>query len=129
MTAQTQGNETKQTGIIAFFANNSVAANLMMMFIIVMGVLSYFTIQRQMFPNIEINYIEISAYYRGASPQEVEESIMIKIEESLKDVTEIKKIWARSFRNSGRVTLEIHPDKELADVLDKVKLRVDSIGR
>lgn len=124
----TPGNEPKQAGIIAFFANNSVAANLMMMFIIVMGVVSYFTIQRQMFPNIEINYIEISAYYRGASPQEVEESIMIKIEEALKDVTEIKKIWARSFRNHGQVTLEIHPDKELSDVLDKVKLRVDSIA-
>lgn len=128
MTAQTQTNEPKQTGIIAFFANNSVAANLMMIFIIVMGIVSYFTIPRQMFPNIEINYIEISSYYRGASPQEVEESIMIKIEEALKDVTEIKKIWARSFRNHGQVTLEIHPDKELSDVLDKVKLRIDSIA-
>ena len=124
----TPGNEPKQTGIIAFFANNSVAANLMMMFIIVMGVVSYFTIQRQMFPNVEINYIEISAQYRGASPQEIEESIMIKIEESLKDITEIKKIWTRSFRNSGQVTLEINPDKELSDVLDKVKLRIDSIA-
>ena len=120
--------EPKQTGIIAFFANNSVAANLMMIFIILMGVVSYLTIQRQMFPNIEINYIEISASYRGASPQEIEESIMIKIEESLKDVTEIKKIWTRSFRSSGRATLEIHPDKDLSDVLDKVKLRVDSIA-
>lgn len=117
----------KQSGIIAYFANNSVAANLMMIFIIVMGIVSYFTIQRQMFPNIEVNYIEISASYRGASPQEIEESIMIKIEESLKDVTEIKKIWARSFRNFGRVTLEIHPDKDLSEVLDKVKMRVDSI--
>lgn len=124
----TPGNEPKQTGLIAFFANNSVAANLMMLFIIVMGIVSYFTIQRQMFPNLEINYIEISAYYRGASPQEVEESIMIKIEEAVKDITEIKKIWARSFRNHGQVTLEIHPDKDLSDVLDKVKLRVDSIA-
>ncbi len=126
--SHTPEHEPKQSGIIAFFANNSVAANLMMIFIIVMGIVSYFTIQRQMFPNIEINYIEISASYRGASPQEIEESIMIKIEESLKDITEIKKIWTRSFRNSGRVTLEIHPDKELSDVLDKVKLRVDSIA-
>lgn len=121
-------NQTKQSGIIAFFANNSVAANLMMIFIIVMGIVSYLTIQRQMFPNVEINYIEISASYRGASPQEIEQSIMIKIEESLKDVTEIKKIWARSFRNFGSVRLEIYPDKDLSDVLDKVKLRVDGIA-
>lgn len=120
--------EDAKRGIIAFFANNSVAANLMMVFIIIMGVVSYFTIQRQMFPNIEINYIHVNAQYRGASPQEIEESILIKIEESLKDVTEIKRIVSRAFRNSGRVTLEIHKDENLTDVLDKVKLRVDGIA-
>jgi multidrug efflux pump subunit AcrB len=119
--------QQKQTGIIAYFANNPVAANLMMGFIIIMGILSYLTIQRQMFPNIEINYININASYPGASPQEIEESILIKIEESIKDVTEIKKGVSRSFRNSGRISLEIDPDKNLSDVLDKIKLRVDGI--
>lgn len=119
---------TKTSGIISYFAHNPVAANLMMIFILFMGLMGYFTIQRQMFPNIEINYIEISAAYRGASPQEIEESILIKVEESLKDVTEIKKMWSRAFRNSGRITLEIHPDKDLAETLDKVKMRVDSIA-
>lgn len=124
MTTETE----KQTGIIAWFANNSVAANLMMFFIIVMGLISYFTIQRQMFPNIEINYIHVNANYPGASPQEIEEGIMVKIEESLKDVTEIKKTVSRAFRGSGRVTLEIFPEADLTDVLDKVKLRVDGIA-
>lgn len=118
----------KTTGLIAFFAHNSVAANLMMVFIIIMGLVSYFNIQRQMFPNIEINYINIYANYPGASPQEIEESVMIKIEESLKDISEIKKLWTRSFRNSGRVTLEIETSADLTDVLDKVKLKVDSIA-
>ncbi|MCM2680362.1 efflux RND transporter permease subunit [Echinimonas agarilytica] len=120
--------DVKEQGIIAYFANNPVAANLMMLFIIIMGVISYFTIQRQMFPNIEINYINIEAVYSGASPQEIEESILIKIEESLKDVTEIKRGISRAFRNSGRVSLEIYPEEDLSDVLDKVKLRVDGIA-
>lgn len=120
--------QPKQTGLIAYFANNSVAANLMMIFIIIMGVIGYLTIQRQMFPNVEINYINVYANYPGASPQEIEESILIKIEESLKDITEIKKGVSRSFRGSGRVTLEIYPDKDLPEVLDKIKLRVDGIG-
>ena len=60
---------------------------ILMIFIIIMGIASYFTIQRQMFPNIEINYINVSANYPGTSPQEIEESILIKIEEALKDVT------------------------------------------
>ncbi|MBO1256175.1 efflux RND transporter permease subunit [Alteromonas sp. 5E99-2] len=120
--------EQKPTGLIAAFANNSVASNLLMIFIIIMGIASYFTIQRQMFPNVEVNYIDIDASYPGASPQEIEESIMIKIEEALKDVSEIKKVWARSFRNSGRVTIEVETGANLTDVLDKVKLKVDSIG-
>lgn len=118
----------KETGIIAWFANNSVAANLMMGFIILMGIASYLTIQRQMFPNIEINYINVSAVYPGASPQEIEEGINIKIEEALKDVTEIKKIISRANRGFGSVSLEIFPDAQLTDVLDKVKLRVDGIA-
>ena len=66
----TAPNAEKQTGIIAYFANNSVAANLMMIFIVVMGIISFLNIQRQMFPNVEINYINIEANYPGASPQE-----------------------------------------------------------
>jgi multidrug efflux pump subunit AcrB len=128
MTTPHSSSEAKQTGLIAYFANNSVAANLMMVFIIIMGIVSYFTIQRQMFPNIEINYINIYANYPGASPQEIEESILIKVEEAVKDVSEIKKSWARAFRNSGRVTLEIETSADLTDVLDKIKLKVDSIA-
>ena len=117
-----------QSGIIYWFARNSVAANLLMFFIIVMGVASYFTIQRQMFPNIEINYITVEANYPGASPQEIEESIFIKVEEAVKDITEIKRTVSRAFRGGGAVTLEIDTKAELTDVLDKVKLRVDSIA-
>ncbi|MFT4811053.1 MAG: multidrug efflux pump subunit AcrB, partial [Paraglaciecola sp.] len=128
LTTESHTPEPKQTGLIAFFANNSVAANLMMMFIIVMGLWNYKTIQRQMFPNIEINYINVSAVYRGASPQEIEQSIIIKMEEALKDITEIKESTSRARRGSGSITLEIDPDKNLSEVLDKVKARIDSIA-
>ncbi|APE05719.1 acriflavin resistance protein [Alteromonas sp. RW2A1] len=120
-------NDTKH-GIIAWFARNSVAANLLMVFIIVMGIASFATIQRQMFPNIEINYITVTANYPGASPQEIEESIFIKIEEAIKDITEIKRTVSRAFRGNGTVSLEIDTNAELTDVLDKVKLRIDGIA-
>lgn len=118
----------RQTGLIAYFANNSVAANLMMGFILIMGIISYFTIQRQMFPSIELNLISVNATYPGASPQEIEESILIKVEEALKDVTEIDKAVYRSFRNGGSVQLEIDTSADLADVADKVRSRVDGIA-
>ncbi|TFH90884.1 efflux RND transporter permease subunit [Vibrio ouci] len=118
--------ESKQKGLIAYFANNSVAANLMMVFILIIGTVSFFFIQRQMFPNIEVNYINVSAQYPGASPQEIEESILIKLEESLKDVTGIKKSVSTAYRGSGNIELEINVNEDIDAVLDKVKQKVDS---
>lgn len=118
--------ESKQKGLIAYFANNSVAANLMMAFILIVGTVSFLFIQRQMFPNIEVNYINVSAQYPGASPQEIEESILIKLEESLKDVTGIKKAVSTAYRGSGNIELEIGVDEDIDSVLDKVKQKVDS---
>ena len=118
--------ESKQKGLIAYFANNAVAANLLMAFVLIVGTVSFFFIQRQMFPNIEVNYINVSAQYPGASPQEIEESILIKIEESLKDVTGIKKSVSTAYRGSGNIELEIDVDEDVSDVLDKVKQKVDS---
>lgn len=115
-------------GIIGYFARNAVAANLMMFMIILMGIFSYLTIQKQMFPNIDINYINASINYPGASPQEIEESITIKIEEALKDLPEIKSSVGRSWRGGGRITMEIKLDENLPDVLDKVKSRIDGIS-
>lgn len=120
--------EKQETGIIAYFARNPVAANLMMFFIIAMGIVSALTIQRQMFPNIEINFINIQASYPGAAPREIEESILVKIEENIKDITEIKQSISRSFRNGGRISLRLHADADIQETLDKVKQRVDSIG-
>ncbi len=117
-----------EKGIIAYFANNSVAANLLMLFIIIMGAVSYFSIQRQMFPNIEINYVNISASYPGASSQEIEESILIKVEEALKDVTEIKNSVSTASRGSAHLSLEIDVNKDLNEVLNKIKQKVDTIS-
>jgi len=115
-------------GIIGYFARNAVASNLMMFMIILLGIFSYLTIQKQMFPNIDINYINAVITYPGASPQEIEESISIKIEEAVKDLPEIKDSVGRSFRGGGRITMEIELDENLPDVLDKIKARIDSIS-
>ncbi|MDN3611941.1 efflux RND transporter permease subunit [Vibrio ostreicida] len=120
--------ESKQKGLIAYFAHNPVAANLIMVFVLIVGTVSFFFIQRQMFPNIEVNYINVSAQYPGASPQEIEESILIKLEESLKDVTGIKKAISTASRGSGAIEIEVDVDRDIEDVLDKVKQKVDSVS-
>ncbi|MDP4537709.1 efflux RND transporter permease subunit [Alkalimonas collagenimarina] len=115
-------------GIIAWFANNPVAANLMMVFILVMGLVTYNGMQRQMFPQLEINYIHINSTFRGAAPQEIEEGILIKIEEALQDVEGIKRIRSFAWRGAGRISVELEVGQDISSRLDQIKLRVDSIG-
>ncbi|WP_114786062.1 efflux RND transporter permease subunit [Vibrio tetraodonis] len=120
--------DRKPRGLIVYFAHNPVAANLLMMFVLIVGTVSFIFIQRQMFPNLEVNYINVQVQYPGASPQEIEESILIKIEESLKNVSGIKQAITNVYRGSGSIELEIDVDQKIEDVLDKVQQKVDSIS-
>ena len=74
---------TERKGIIAWFASNHVAANLLMYLIIVAGLLSASTIRKQMQPDFELNNVQVQVLYLGAAPQEVEEGVVIKVEEAI----------------------------------------------
>jgi multidrug efflux pump subunit AcrB len=124
---QTRG-ITKEKGLIAWFASNHVAANLMMWFIIVAGLISVFTIRKQTTPEIEFNWIQVQVSYLGAAPQEVEEGVVIKIEEAVQDIKGIIEINSRAREGLGRVTLEISRDEDINEVLTLVKTRVDAIS-
>ncbi|MEM7015795.1 MAG: efflux RND transporter permease subunit, partial [Pseudomonadota bacterium] len=71
--------------IIAWFAENHVAANLLMILILVMGAFSLFNIKKATMPDFETNMLEIQVPYPGAAPAEVERGIVIKLEEAIKD--------------------------------------------
>ena len=122
------GQPTPADGPIAYFAKNPVAANLLMVFVVVMGLLSYLTIKKQLFPTATPNFISIQFSYPGAYVQELEEHVLVRIEEVLKDIAEIDKVVALAERGKGRLRLKLSPKAELGEVLDKVKLRVDSIA-
>jgi len=116
------------TGIIAWFARNSIAANLLMVFILIGGALTALTINKQMFPQIELNWISYNAPYPGAAPQEVEEGITIKIEEALKSVQGIKRAITYSNRNYSSGWLEVELDYNPQVVLEEVKSAIDAIA-
>lgn len=120
--------ENQETGIIAWFARNSVAANLLMFLLVIGGLFSAFTINKEVFPSFELNYLSITVAYPGAAPQEIEEGINIKIEEELRDVVGIKKITSRASDGVGQVTIEVADGYDPKDVLDEAKLRIDSIS-
>ena len=119
---------TDKTGIIAWFAANHVAANLLMLFIIVAGLLSAFSLRKEMQPEFELNMIQVRVPYLGAAPAEVEEGVVVKIEEAIQDLEGIKRIRSRSNEGMGRVTIEAETDADIDQVLNDVKLRVDAIS-
>ena len=84
--------QSSQKGLIAWFASNHVAANLLMFFIIVAGLISAFTIRKQTTPDFELNWIQVQVPYLGAAPQEVEEGVVIKGEEAVQDIAGITEI-------------------------------------
>ncbi len=114
-------------GLIAWFARNSVAANLLMVFILVGGMLTAFTIDKQMFPQVKINWISYAAPYPGAAPQEVEEGITIKIEEALETVQGLKRVITYSNRGYSNGWFEVELDYDPQVVLEEVKSAIDSI--
>ncbi|MEI6893297.1 MAG: efflux RND transporter permease subunit [Colwellia sp.] len=116
------------TGLIAWFARNSVAANLLMLFILVSGFLTINTINKQMFPQVKINWISYVAPYPGAAPQEVEEGITIKIEEALETITGLKRVITYSNRNYSNGWFEVDLDYDPQIVLEEVKSAIDSIA-
>ncbi len=116
-----------QHGVIAWFARNSVAANLLMWILLVGGVMGALGIQKQIFPAFEINIINVRVPYLGAAPQEVEEGVIVKIEEAVKNLEGIKQITSTATEGMGTVTIEVEEDYNVQDVLDEVKVQVDAI--
>ena len=64
--------QNTRSGLIGYFAHNPVAANLLMIFILLTGFMAYGGMQKQMFPNVEVNWVQVQIVYPGASPQEIE---------------------------------------------------------
>ncbi|NMP31883.1 efflux RND transporter permease subunit [Thalassotalea sp. M1531] len=114
-------------GIIAWFARNSVAANLLMVFILIGGLLTAGTISKQMFPQIKSNWISFGAVYPGAAPQEVEEGITIKVEEALESVQGLDRVITYSNRNRAHGWFRVDETYDPLVVLDEVKSQIDSI--
>jgi multidrug efflux pump subunit AcrB len=119
---------TSQKGIIAWFASNHVAANLLMFLIIAFGIVSAFTIRKQTTPDFELNMIQVRVPYLGAAPQEVEEGVVIKIEEAVQDIPGIVEINSRAREGLGTVTIEVASGENINEILTEVKTKVDAIS-
>lgn len=117
-----------EKGLIAWFARNPVAANLLMVIILIGGLLTAFTIRKQMFPQFASNWVEVSVAYPGAAPQEVEQGITIKIEESLEGLQGIERLITYSNRGFSMAYIKVDDQYDASEVMDEIKMQIDSIS-
>jgi len=115
--------------MISWFARNSVAANLLMVIIMIGGFLALRDgIRLEIFPFSDPDTVSVSVPLRGATPEDVELGVAIRIEEAVQDLEGIDKITSRSVEGGTRVSIEIDSDYDPRELLDDIKSRVDSIN-
>lgn len=114
--------------LIAWFTRNSVAANLLMVFIIAWGLSALATrIPLEVFPSFELDSVNISVPFRGAAPSEVEEGVTIKIEEAIQDIEGIKRINSTSSESVASVFVQVANGYDTQQIKDDIEQRVDGI--
>ncbi|QLE85070.1 efflux RND transporter permease subunit [Shewanella sp. Scap07] len=115
--------------MIAWFTRNHVAANLLMLFLLVIGLGSLSTrIPLEVFPSVDSEVVSVSISLRGATPEDVEQGVTIRVEEAVQDLEGIKKITSNSSESASNVNIEIESSYDPRELLTDIKSRVDAIN-
>lgn len=117
----------KQRGPIAWMTNNVVAANLIMLFCLVGGVFSLSRIKQEVFPDITADIVQVSVPYPGASPEEVEQGIILAVEEGVMSLDGVDEVTATASEGMGTVMIEMIEGGNLQRLAQDVKSAVDRI--
>jgi multidrug efflux pump subunit AcrB len=112
---------------IAWMARNGVAANLLLLFIIVAGMLAVFNVPQEVFPEFALETIQATVEYPGASPEEIEEAIVQRIEERIDGVEGVRRVTAVASEGVGMVLAELSLGTDEARALDDIKAEIDRI--
>lgn len=97
----------KDQGAIAYMARNSIVANLLMVILFGGGLWTAFNIQKEVFPEFELDIVDVSVVYPGAAPEEVEKGILMPVEEAVRGVQGIKEIVSTAREGSGTIHIEL----------------------
>ncbi|MGB0979214.1 MAG: efflux RND transporter permease subunit [Croceimicrobium sp.] len=113
---------------LEFFIKYPVTVNVMMIAALIFGAVAWTSLNSTFFPLIPERFIIINAIYPGASPEEIEEGVVNKIEENLKGVSGIDRYTSSSSENAAVVTVEVLRNANSKEVLDDVENAVNQIS-
>ena len=123
-----QYHETSPLNPIRYFLDKPVAANLLMFLILIGGLLSISDLQRRNMPEIELRFFGVHVPVNSGSAEDVERTIITKIEEEISSIDGIEQIISTASANLGSVIVEVSNDYEMSDVREEVKTAVDAIS-
>jgi multidrug efflux pump subunit AcrB len=99
--------QKKEGGAIAYMARNSIVANLLMVILIGGGIWAMYNVQKEVYPEFQLDIVEVSVEYPGAAPAEVEKGILLPVEEAVRGVQGIKEVVSTANEGSGNVQIEL----------------------
>jgi len=114
--------------IIDWFVHNSVAANLLMMILVVGGLLALPRTHQEEFPTLDVDAVRVNVPYLGAAPTEVESAVCVRIEEAVEGTEGIDKISSRASEGNCSVTIELVAGVDKTKVANDIKSKVDAIN-
>jgi len=120
-------NPNEHRGPIAWMARHSVAPNLLMGFLLVGGFLMALRIKQEVFPEFDLDMVTVTVPYPGASPEEVEQGIILAIEENLRGITGVKEVTATAREGGGTVIAELEEGTDEQRVYQEIRQQVDRI--
>ena len=124
----TNADHTPSGGSIAWMAGNSVAANLIMAVLLIGGLYMGFNIKQEVFPEFSLDIVNISIAYPGASPEEVENGLLLAIEEAIQDLEGIDEITATANEGYGFISVEALEGTNINRLWQEIKSEVDRIS-
>ena len=113
--------------MIRWFTQNGVAANLLAGIVMIAGLFIASNIKLELFPELDLDLVQVRVPYPGAAPEEVESGVIELIEDRIQDVEGIKKITATAAEGYGSVVIEVERTYDATEVNDKIKVRIDAI--
>ena len=114
-------------GPIAYMASNGVAANLLMFALLAAGIVSLTGLEREAWPSVPFNHIEVSVPYPGATPEEIEESIVVKIEEQVSSLTDVIAVKSVAAPGIASVRVEVESGTDISERIDDIESAVARI--
>ncbi|HHL42796.1 MAG TPA: efflux RND transporter permease subunit, partial [Hellea balneolensis] len=115
-------------GLIAWWAKNTVAANLLMVAIVVMGIVGFNKLEREFFPSSTFNGMTVSVTWLGASPRDVEEQLVTRIEDAVTGIDGIDYLESSARESVGSVNIRTKVRADYDKIFDEVKVRIDGIN-